>query len=436
MVKDNKAAKAELREILSQMEEVRSKDKPTEKDVQTLQGLLVRAKALDADIFMNEKGQPVDNGQGIGGELFGSVRASSVTYGVTGAKSIRDVFGKEHRSYGSQDIGSIPEMMALVKQGRDSRLFDVRGAASEGVPSEGGFLTPSQLSDVFYDDIISGSEVMPYAKMYPMKSDTIDVPAFKASDMSSGGAGVAGGVKAYWSGENSTLTPQEAGFRSMKLTANKLTIFSLSSNELKDDSPGFEVALGSVMNAAALHKLESCFINGTGAGQPLGMANAPCTITISGETGQSADTINAMNIKKMYSRLLPGSHKRARWYVSATCLPELLSIGQSIGTAGAFVPWASFGADGVLRMLNCPVIVSEHCAAIGDLGQILLADVSYYGIGLRQELRIDSSNDYAFNSDQKAYRLKARLDAQPLLDKAYTPEKGLSLSPFIKLAAI
>ena len=33
------------------------------------------------------------------------------------------------------------------------------------------------------------------------------------------------------------------------------------------------------------------FISGTGAGQPLGILNAPALVTVSKETGQAADTI-------------------------------------------------------------------------------------------------------------------------------------------------
>jgi HK97 family phage major capsid protein len=269
-----------------------------------------------------------------------------------------------------------------------------------------------------------------------MTSQTLQIPAFQVSDMSTSGTGAAGGLKAKWENETATLTPQDAKWRSMTLTAKKCTLFSLGSNEEIADAPSYETAISSVMGEAIGHKVESGFFSGTGAGQPLGFLNSPALITVAGETGQSTDTINAANIKKMYSRLLAGPHKRAVWFCNATALPEILCVGQPIGTGGAWVPFASFGPDGMLRLLNCPVIISEHCSALGDAGALCLCDMSYYGVGLRQELTLATSTHVAFQSDEKAYLCKTRLDGQPLLDKAYTPAKGSTLSPFVALGAV
>jgi HK97 family phage major capsid protein len=46
-------------------------------------------------------------------------------------------------------------------------------------------------------------------------------------------------------------------------------------------------------------RLDDAIINGTGAGQPLGVINAASTVTVSKESGQAADTVVFENCLKI-----------------------------------------------------------------------------------------------------------------------------------------
>ena len=97
--------------------------------------------------------------------------------------------------------------------------------------------------------------------------------------------------------------------------------------------------------------------------------------------------------------------------------------------------------DQVLRLsnnflLSRPVIFTEKVEVLGDKGDILLADLSQYVVGLREELRIDLSGHVYFESDQTAARLIERHDGQPLWSGSLTLEDGsTTVSPFVTLGA-
>ena len=103
---------------------------------------------------------------------------------------------------------------------------------------------------------------------------------------------------------------------------------------------------------------------------------------------------------------------------------------------GGFQPgWLSVGPDGTMSMLGRPLIVSDRCQQLGTVGDIILADLSQYLIGLRSDARVMVDSSYGFGNDETWFRLTMRVDGMPLLQNPITPRHGTStLSPFVTLA--
>jgi HK97 family phage major capsid protein len=73
---------------------------------------------------------------------------------------------------------------------------------------------------------------------------------------------------------------------------------------------------------------------------------------------------------------------------------------------------------------------------LGQQGDISLVDFTYYLIGIRDSLSIDTSDHVKFTSDQTTVRAIARNDGRPWLTSAIQPQNGgPTLSPFVTLAA-
>tara|TARA_R110000751_G_scaffold48895_12_gene108664 strand:+ start:4220 stop:5518 length:1299 start_codon:yes stop_codon:yes gene_type:complete len=312
----------------------------------------------------------------------------------------------------------------------------IKAALAEGAGDTGGFLVPEEFRAELLSLSLEASIIRPLAFTVPMSSSTMRMPTIKDTSHASS---VFGGVVAYWESEAATLTESEPTFSQMQLVAKKLTGYTVSSNELLADSAiGLEAVLLQLFPQAITFFEDEAFINGTGVGQPLGLLNAACKVTVAKESGQAADTILYENLNKMYSRMLPTSRSRGVWIANIDVMPQLAAMSLAVGTGGSAVWVAPGGAQGAfpMTMWGRPVIFTEHAQTLGDEGDIIFVDPSYYVIGDRQELSMASSPHVKFTTDETVWRFVERLDGRPWLESALTPAHGTNtLSPIVTLAA-
>jgi len=326
----------------------------------------------------------------------------------------------------------------VMEGNRDARtqakLGKVRNAFSSTVPSEGGFLIPETLRSELLMVSLETAVVRPRARVIPMES--LRVP-FPAVDATSNVSSVFGGIIGYWTEEGATLTASDAKFGRVILDAKKLTAYTEVPNELISDSAiSFQAFIDQIFPEALGWYEDVAFLTGTGAGEPLGVLNAPAMVSVAAEGGQPADTIVWENIVKAFARMLPSSLNRAVWVVSPDTFPELATMALSVGTGGSAV-WLNNGVAGPpMTILGRPVIISEKANLLGDAGDVNFIDFGFYLLGDRQVMSAMSSPHYKFGNDMTAYRIIERVDGRPWLNSAITPKNnGPTLSPFVQLAA-
>ena len=180
---------------------------------------------------------------------------------------------------------------------------------------------------------------------------------------------------------------------------------------------------------------DKAFLKGTGAGEPLGILNADCTIEVDKESGQANDTILYENLTAMMSRMFAGSFQNSVWVCHQSTIPQLLTLSLAVGTGGDHIPVMK-ESNGQFSILTRPVIFTEKTAVLGDRGDIMLCDFSQYIIGLREGMRFDTSIHVHFETDELLSRIIERHDGQPLWDEALTLEDGsTTVSPFVVLGA-
>jgi HK97 family phage major capsid protein len=184
---------------------------------------------------------------------------------------------------------------------------------------------------------------------------------------------------------------------------------------------------------------DKAFLKGTGAGEPLGILNAGCLVTVAKESGQVADSIVYENLIKMMSCMFSGRFGNSFWLCHQSTIPQLLTLSVSVGTGGDHIPVMTRSGGG-FEILTRPVVFTEKTEKLGDLGDILLIDPSLYVVGLRSEMQFDMSIhvhfSVHFSTDELLARLMERHDGQPLWDSALTLEDGATtVSPFVALAA-
>lgn len=300
---------------------------------------------------------------------------------------------------------------------------------TETIPSDGGFLVPTEYSRKIHDVALENEIVLPRALVQPMTTNAIKIPAMAIGSHSSS---LMGGFVASFVDELGTISEANPKTRSMELVTKKLVGMIRFSNELVADVPGGIDQIIRLCGRGLGWYRDRAFLKGTGAGQPLGILNASCTIVVSKETGQG-QTILYENIVKMMSHLFPGSFQNSTWICHQSTIPALMELSLPIGTAGAHIPVLS-ETNGQYRILSRPVVFTEKTETLGTKGDIMLCDLSQYVIGLRSELRFDTSIHVGFTTDELLARLISRFDGQPLWDSYLTLEDGVTtVSPFVVL---
>jgi HK97 family phage major capsid protein len=345
---------------------------------------------------------------------------------------------------GDQPFESLGEQLMAVKNfavtsgmKADARLKAPTGL-SEGQPSEGGFLVQTDFATTLLEKVYADSSVVSRVTRMPISSNSnaIKIPAVSESSRADGSR--FGGIRAYWLKEAGTKTPSHPAFSQVALELKKLIGLCYATDELLQDAPALESWIKMAFAKEFDFKITDAILNGDGAGKPLGIENSPCVVQVSAETGQPADTILFENIVKMWARLYAPCRTNAVWLISQDVEPQLYSMSLAIGTAGVPVYMPAGGISGAPygTLMGRPVLPIEQCDNVGDVGDIVLADLSQYIMIDKGGIQGASSIHVNFVNDETVFRFVYRVDGQPWWKSALTPfNGGDTLSPFINLAA-
>src|SRR5882757_5139907 len=341
------------------------------------------------------------------------------------------------------DYGTLYEFFDTIGKHRDPREPEVaekrkkiQNAMSSTDPGSGGFLIPEQFRTELLRVAMESAIVRPRSRVIPMASLRVAMPTI---DITSNVANVFGGVVGYWTEEGAALVESQPSFSRVQLEAKKLTAYTEFQNELRQDSAvTIEALLNEIYPEAITWFEDIAFLQGSGAGEPLGVFNAAnANIVVQAkESGQGTSTILWENLVGMFSRMLPASLGKAVWIASIDTFPQLATMALSVGTGGSAI-WLNNGVEGPpVTILGRPVIFTEKTSVLGAQGDISFVDFSQYLIGDRMAMSAEMSEDYRFGNDLAAYRIIERVDGRPWMAQAVTPRNGgPTLSPTVQLAA-
>lgn len=298
--------------------------------------------------------------------------------------------------------------------------------------ASGGFLIPPEFSTTMMGVVSEKSFIRPRSTIIPITRRQVNIPVLDQTGTTAGQPHWFGGMQAYWTEEASQKNNTDAKFRQMVLTAWKLIMYTRASDELLDDSAVSLAAFltGQMGFAGAINWMEEyAFLQGSGAGQPLGVLNSPALLTFN-RNGSNA--IAYTDLTGMLRRFLPNS--KGVWVVSQSAMQQLLELNGPSGNPSYIWASAVQGAPGTL--LGMPVIFTEKSPILGVKGDIALIDWSYYLIGDRQATTIESTKFDRWSYDETSWRAVHRVDGRPWLSTSLTYQDGTTtVSPFVALNA-
>jgi len=320
----------------------------------------------------------------------------------------------------------------------DPRLSPLRATAGSDEhstfdDSRGGFLVPEAYSPNVMSVSAEADPIGAATMKVPMGSPTVNIPARVDKNHSTS---VSGGLTVSRRSEAVAASPSRMELERVKLEAAGLFGLTYATEELMTDSPQTLMAIiAAGFNDEFTAKLIDERLNGLGTGgQYLGVLNAPCLVTVAKETGQQADTIEYNNILKMRARCW--GYERAIWLANHDTIPQLALLNQSVGTGG--VPmWQPTAREDIPSILfGRPIVFTEFCKTIGDVGDIVLGNWSQFLEGTYQPLQSAESMHVRFVEHERAFKFWTRNAGAPWWRSALTPRNSTStLSPFVTLAA-
>lgn len=284
-------------------------------------------------------------------------------------------------------------------------------AMSEGVNSAGGFLVPTEFETAVIDLREEYGVFRQNCRVVPMGSDSMTIPRR------------AGGVTAYWVGENSQITESAKAWDQVQLSAKKLAALSRLSSELAEDAV-MNVAddLAQEMAYAFAQSEDAAGWNGDGTSTYGGITGVRTKI-INGSYTKSAidaasghDTfaeIDANDLAAVMAALPKYAERNAKWYCSQPCWA--LVFQRLIAAAGGVTIGELTGGKPMRQYLGYPVVIDQTLPTattdISDTAMLFFGDLSMAArLGERRGITVKTSGDRYFEYDQMGVQATERVD--------------------------
>lgn len=326
------------------------------------------------------------------------------------------------------------EYVAAVMDGLMGRKIDPRLKMAEKTMSgstgaAGGVLIPTaQLAEIWaareFDNVLVSR-----VQRIPMAERTLKIPALDQTGTTAGENHFFGGINVYVSEEGADVDDSDAALSSIELVAREVTGGTYVTNSLIKDVPALAAYLRAVFPRAMMAKKEYLFLRGNGAGQALGILNAPVLKTVTRTTGGSIEFLDLVNMESGYM-----GGESGIWVGSIGAKAKLLAMSGPSGNASYL--WGS-AKDGVPRtLMGRPIQWSDKLPAAGTKGDLMLVDPDYYVHGALEEGAVlESDASPRFMKNQTAFRIVERYDGQPWLRKVITVYDGsTTISPFLAIS--
>ena len=332
------------------------------------------------------------------------------------------------------------QLMSVAKSAggfTDPRLMETKQTGmSEGVPADGGFLVQEDFAAEMLKLTFAQGEILSRVRRFPISANSNSLRANYLDEGSRADGSRWGGVQGYWKAEGALKVASNPTFGQLLLELKKLIGLCYATDELLQDATALEAIINYAFQMEFTYQLEDAVINGTGAGQPLGILNSPALITVAEEAGQPADTLVSENIVNMWSRMWAPSRKNAVWFINQDCEPQLHSMYVAVGATGVpvYLPAGGLSASPFATLYGRPVIPVEYCQTVGTLGDIIFADLSQYWMIDKGGMQQAQSIHVNFLYDETVFRFVYRADGQSSWPGTLTPaNSALTLSPFVAL---
>ena len=276
-----------------------------------------------------------------------------------------------------------------------SNFKQISNVLQEGVDADGGYLVPDEY-DHRLVDVLTEENIMRKLghKIITSGEHKINIAATKPA--------------AAWIEEGGALSFGDATFDQILLDAHKLHVaIKVTEELLYDNAFNLESYIIDMFGKALANAEEDAFLNGSGAGQPLGLFAA----TGGGTAAISTASLTADDVIKLVYALKRPYRKNAKFIMNDQ---TIASIRQLKDNNGAYMWQPSLVAGEPDKLLGYDVYTSPFCPA----GKIAFGDYSYYNIGDRGTRSFKQLTELFAGNGMIGYVAKERVDGKLILPEA------------------
>lgn len=357
-----------------------------------------------------------------------------------------------------KSVGDFMSCVAQMSRGNvDPRMAEyasIKSAASGQnvtTDSEGGYLVPPDYAAKLLNVAQSDSILLPEVQRIPIAGNRLIVNELEQNGRADGSRN--GGLLAYWTAEAADYTATKMKYKQSQTDLHKLTGLCYATEEMLEDLPAMSSYISQSFADEFSFKIDDAILNGTGDGMPLGILAQGDTdakknkalVTIAKEGGQAAATVVLNNILKMFNAMPARNRANAKWLINQDLEIVLMQLlmetgsitGQSNGTFGVplYVPAGGIASAPNGMLLGRPIVPVEQCAALGTMGDIVLADMSQYRWIDKGGINAETSVHVRFIQDEQAFKFTYRCGGRPIWSNPIAAYKGTTeRSPYIALA--
>lgn len=321
---------------------------------------------------------------------------------------------REHGRWGWQDMGSFAQ--GVQNASRNGGFVDPRLVqnapttfGTEGVGEDGGFAVPPEFREAIMSKVMGEDTLIGRTDQLTSSSNSLVIPTDETTPWQS-----TGGIQAFWENEAAQLSQSKPALDQTSVRLNKLTALVPVTSELLEDAPAMDTYLRRKAPEKIDFKVTNAIFDGTGGGQPTGLLRSDSLISVAKESGQAADTVVFENINKMYARMFARWRQNAVWLINQDIEPQLGSLNHPGDSSPVFMPPGGISQAPFGTILGRPIVPTEACKTLGDLGDIVFVDLSQYlTVTKTGGIRAETSIHLWFDYDMTAFRFILRVAGQP-----------------------
>jgi HK97 family phage major capsid protein len=302
-----------------------------------------------------------------------------------------------------------------------------------GVGQDGGFAVQSDFAGLMMDSAAKAGSILPLVDSYQVTNGSNEVK-WVDIDESDVSTSVFGGVRVYWASEAATIAASQPKLKEKELKLEKLMGFAYATYELDSDSSFINTLYTRAFELAIQRALEGAIVAGDGIGKPIGFLTGKNLVSIPKEAGQANGTVQWENLSKVYNRAI--NKTKGVWLMHPDVSEQLdfLSFPVGVGGVPVYLPASMQGSVDTLR--GRPIAESDHCSALGAVGDINFVDLSQYMLAYKGGVDAATSIHVQFLTAENCFRFIFRANGMPKRDTTLKIKNSANLrSSFVNIAA-